>query len=381
MPQHWRTDALGAPVLAPCGWVARRGAVETDIEAAFDAILAAADLPLPDDPDTLAFARLTCRLTGPFEELPLGVGSEALRLAEALHEDILFSLLERFRARRSGDPHDRAALIGQIVPETIAVPDAEHWTVEVRREDPPPAAPPSRAPTRDLTTADTPLTLDEATAALDALGGRPADLTSRQGRLVAARQFGDPERAILISGAQHGNEATGVVGALRAAETLLAEGVADLTLQPVENPDGYALTAALAARQPGHMLHAGRFTAGGHDLTHRAEFEGAARDRARAGAGLHVNLHGYPAAEWVRPFSGYIPGGYGGWMLPQGFLLILRHWPGEGAAARRVAEAAAAAAAEDPALVALNRAQLARARRYRPGAAPELIGDIPVFFG
>ena len=50
-------------------------------------------------------------------------------------------------------------------------------------------------------------------------------------------------------------------------------------------------------------------------------FEVKARREAAAlsGARLHVNLHGYPAHEWTRPFTGYLPRGFESWSLPRGF--------------------------------------------------------------
>lgn len=42
---------------------------------------------------------------------------------------------------------------------------------------------------------------------------------------------------------------------------------------------------------------------------------------------LHLSLHGYPAHEWLRPLSGYLPSGFESWSLPRGFFLIMRHRP------------------------------------------------------
>ena len=41
-----------------------------------------------------------------------------------------------------------------------------------------------------------------------------------------------------------------------------------------------------------------------------------------------MNLHGYPAHEWTRPFTGYLPRGSEMWSIPRGFLLILLYNPG-----------------------------------------------------
>ena len=78
------------------------------------------------------------------------------------------------------------------------------------------------------------------------------------------------------------------------------------------------------------MNHAARFTAGGNDLEYMArsyENEPLYKGKELTDAGLHLNLHGYPSHEWNRPFNGYIPRGYAEWMLPKGFVLILRYHP------------------------------------------------------
>jgi len=154
-----------------------------------------------------------------------------------------------------------------------------------------------------------------------------------------------------------------VVGALRAAHQLAAQG-AHFAVIPLENPDGYALHRALRAHAPRHMHHAARYTAMGDDLEYRDAppwYERKAREQGLAltGAQLHLNLHGYPAHEWTRPFSGYIPRGFEAWMLPKGFFLILRHHAGWGDRARALADHVCRHLAERPALMAFNARQLA----------------------
>src|SRR3546814_15204122 len=78
------------------------------------------------------------------------------------------------------------------------------------------------------------------------------------------------------------------------------------------------------------MHHAARYTALGDDLEYREHapwFERAARNHAFeiSNAQLHLNLHGYPAHEWTRPCSGYLPRGFEMWSLPKGFFLIIRY--------------------------------------------------------
>ncbi|MDU7588056.1 MAG: PAS domain S-box protein, partial [Acidovorax sp.] len=132
----------------------------------------------------------------------------------------------------------------------------------------------------------------------------------------------------------------------------------------LENPDGYALHRALCARHPGHMHHAARYTALGDDVEYRDHaplYEREARQTALAlsGAQLHVNLHGYPAHEWTRPLSGYVPRGFEQWMLPKGFFLILRYHAGWQQPARALLEAVCARLQQVPELADFNARQRA----------------------
>ncbi|HEY0884285.1 MAG TPA: peptidase M14, partial [Ramlibacter sp.] len=141
----------------------------------------------------------------------------------------------------------------------------------------------------------------------------------------------------------------------------------------------------------------------GDDIEYRERpplYERAARDEALAlsGARLHVNLHGYPAHEWTRPLSGYLPQGYESWTIPKGFFLILRHHAGWDAPARELLERVSAAMAQVPGLLEFNARQLALYGRHagtmpfpvlhgiahvvaqvdRPGSAPvTLIAEYP----
>ena len=81
------------------------------------------------------------------------------------------------------------------------------------------------------------------------------------------------------------------------------------------------------------VLHAARYTGLGDDLEYREHepwYERAGRMHALAvtGAQLHLSLHGYPAHEWTRPFTGYLPRGFELWSVPKGYFLILRYKPG-----------------------------------------------------
>ncbi|MFD1733463.1 M14 family zinc carboxypeptidase [Deinococcus malanensis] len=164
---------------------------------------------------------------------------------------------------------------------------------------------------------------------------------------------GTPD-GVLVTAGQHANETTGPVAALEFI-TELASTTANFAVIPLENPDGASLHRALTQIAPEHMHHAARYTSLGDDLESRLR-QGRPRWEARArawaqketGASLHLNLHGYPSHEWVRPFSGYAPHGFESWALPAGFITILWHWPGHEVPARRMAEAIAQRLALDP---------------------------------
>ena len=122
------------------------------------------------------------------------------------------------------------------------------------------------------------------------------------------------------------------------------------------------------------MLHAARYSALGDDIEYREQpplYERAAREQALAlsGAQLHVNLHGYPAHEWTRPLSGYLPHGFELWTIPKGFFLILRHHAGWQAETRALVEQVSASLAQVPGLADYNARQLALYQRHA-GALP-----------
>jgi len=186
---------------------------------------------------------------------------------------------------------------------------------------------------------------------------------SRQGRAVGASYKAGAQRPVLISGGQHANETSGVVGALRAGLALAAEPDSHFALLPLENPDGYALHQWYCRQAPQHMHHAARYSALGDDIEYREAqplYERVVRQDALAGSGaqLHINLHGYPAHEWVHPLTGYIPRGFDLWTLPKGFFLILRYHAGWQAQAEALAEAVTQALLQVPGLAGYNARQL-----------------------
>lgn len=334
-PNRVHTDIVGEINVSPTGWLklGRQPGerLATDYEELFEAgIKAVADHAWGDQEPY--FEELNIRVVHPAKDISLPVGDEVVSLREALHEDFYFSLLEFFQ-KKSGRPlGDRGLRPGQIVPE-IAKSNGEISVV---------------IETRALTTgfldgdeqpidaAQEPIAESQVRKLLAEIGGDAFEARSRSGRILSARYKSGDDAAVMISGGQHPNETTGIVGALRAARKLGQRKQAHFTISPLENPDGYAVHQRLRLDNPRHMHHAARYTALGDDLEYRTSenagtnlFEKEIRFKAeeRSDAKLHVNLHGYPSHEWTRPLSGYVPRNFAMWTLPKGFFLIIRHHP------------------------------------------------------
>ncbi|WP_430249713.1 M14 family metallopeptidase [Neorhizobium sp. DAR64860/K0K1] len=335
-PNRVHTDAVGETNLSPIGWISRDGAtgerLETDYERLFSlAIDAIANHDWGNEEPY--FEELNIAVSHPAEDMPLAVGDEVVSLREALHEDFYFSLLEFFQ-KKSGRPlGDRGLKPGQIVPEIVRSNDE----ISVRVETRPLSTGFRDGPEQEIDTASEPPAVAQMSRLLSEIGGEEFNARSRSGRVLSARYVRGSDAAVMISGGQHPNETTGIVGAIRAARALKQRAGAHFTISPIENPDGYALHQRLRVDNPRHMHHAARYTALGDDLEYRtAENSGrhlnekAIRFTAQelSGAQLHINLHGYPSHEWTRPLSGYVPRGFGMWTLPKGFFLIMRHHAG-----------------------------------------------------
>ena len=383
-PNRSHRGCSGATLLSPTGWlrvqsagataIAIGAAETTDYERVLEQIANTVEghaWPVQEP----YFERLDIRVDLPGIEQRLPIGHECIDSHEALHEDIYFSLLEIFQRRSGRAAGDRRLQPGQIVPDVRASDTAPRLRIAVSAFERSsetvgnPAA--DAAPLEQLETAPT---SSRVASEIALLRGHRFGAASRQGRAVRGLYQRGSSPAVFISGGQHANETSGVVGALRAARNLAQQVDPHFALVPLENPDGYALQRELAARNPHHMLHAARYSALGDDIEYREQpplYERAAREQALAlsGAQLHVNLHGYPAHEWTRPLSGYLPHGFELWTIPKGFFLILRHHSGWQAESRALVEQVAAALAQVPGLVDYNARQLALYQRHA-GALP-----------
>ena len=391
-PNRIAVDHLGETCLSPTGWLWVRGegasgAVScderraTDYEQLFEAAMRTVvghDWGQREP----YFERLLLRADVAGIEREPGCGDELISTFEALHEELYFSLLEFFQ-RHSGRPlGDRGLQPGQIVPDVRrAVGNSCH--LRVSTEPFARVATQAAAPCASLADAEAPLSLLCIAQVLDDLEGQRFAATSREGRPVQGVYQPGPGPAVLITGGQHANETSGVVGALRAAHMLQQRGDAHFAVIAPENPDGYALHQALCTTHPRHMHHAARYSALGDDIGYRERaplLERAARDQAIAlsGARLHINLHGYPAHEWTRPLCGYIPRGFELWTIPKGFFLLLRHHPGWADAARQLLAGVTARLASLPGLLDFNARQIAWFRAHALADGFETLNGVPV---
>ncbi|HWI83455.1 peptidase M14 [Ramlibacter sp.] len=411
-PNREHEGAGGAGLLSPTGWLrVRRQAdqppqIDERHETVFETLFArmmqavrAYEWPAQEP----YFERLDIRVDLPGIDEPLPLGHECVSTLEALHEDIYFSLLEFFQERSGRVLGDRRLQPGQIVPDVRATGAAPRLRITrtAFASVPAPAAEPAASAEPPLEALEAAPTAQRVARELQTILGQRFAAGSRQGRPVEGVYHQGKGAAVFVSGGQHANETSGVVGALRAAQALQQQ-LAHFAVLPLENPDGYALQRELAAQNPRHMLHAARYSALGDDIEYREQpplYERAARDEALAlsGAQLHVNLHGYPAHEWTRPLSGYLPQGFELWTIPKGFFLIVRHHAGWEAQARALMEQVSAALAQLPGLAEFNARQLALYERHagkvpfqvlhgtacalskvdRPGAPVTLITEFP----
>lgn len=389
-PNALKTDiALGLESLSPVGYlrvlaphssqVLCAQTLETEFEQAYAELMRWISeeswlLPVP------FFERLVLRVELPGAEIFDGQGRLLASTYEALHEDLYFSALEFFQRLSKKSPGDRGVQPGQIVPDIRVTAGAVKLSVE--RYPVGATLPDLRwsaaergslsatvTPTANLATCREPLDSEVVHAALALLEGQAFEANSRQGRTVKGIYRRGSLPGLVLTGGQHANEASGVVGALRGAQWLAAQPQAHFAVVPLENPDGYALYTQYRALHPQHLHHAARYTGLGDDLEYREQapwYEAQARQQAVAltGAQLHLSLHGYPAHEWTRPLTGYVPRGFSDWSIPRGFFLIVRYQAAYQQLALRWLESLTESLSHVAGLADFNRTQLRQYESY-----------------
>lgn len=387
-PNRVHVDFIGETLVSPTGWLTITQGEKTEstrFETAYEKLF-------HDTVSTIAthnwgrgepyFDELNIKVNLPIIDRRLSHDEEALSLTEAMHEDIYFSLLEVFQ-KKSGRPvGDRGLQPGQIVPE-VRFEDADPRVRIVMR---PLSTDNALTAEQVLEKAQAPLSADQIRREVTKLGGKPFQAKTRCGRVVYATHIKGSDSPMMISAGQHANEATGVVGALRAANRLASRNGAHFTISPQENPDGYEIYKRLCAIQPHHMHHAARYTALGDDLEYRSGaglYEKAIRveAEARTGATLHVNLHGYPSHEWTRPLSGYVPRSFAMWTLPKGFFLIIRHHPDWEKQAEELMDRVTRHLTAIEGLVAYNDAQIRLFEQHAGETGFRIINGFPCLVG
>lgn len=375
IPLHPRQSADGREVVAPTGWLTVRAGSQTlhDQRLATDGelfwdwycrVVLPRLLDLADTrPGLPVFRNLSVNLGLSEPDLAIGVLDERISMTEALTEEVYFGTVDALKRHLGASASSRALMPGRIVPVATATPGRDGWARVVLSEHGTLGMPaevhvdPSVKKTEEDTAPEqgafprNPLRTWEAAreqANRFHLEWRVPAM-SVDGRPVPAvvRRAGTGQGGVLITGGQHANETTGPAAAVQLIRTLAASSLPFAVL-PLENPDGAFLHRALIQINPEHMHHAARYTSLGDDLEARVR-EGTPRWEARGriwaaqavGATLHLNLHGYPAHEWVRPYSGYAPFGFESWALPAGFMTIVWYHPGLEDQARLLAHAIA----------------------------------------
>lgn len=415
-PNRYLKDHTGNYCVASCGWLQERlpdgimrgGPLVTDYEEIFQSAIDTLNNHTWPSTEPF-FDRLSIQVTLPAADMPLQTGEEVLSLREALHEELYFSALELFQKRTGKTQGDRTIKPGQVVPEIVSgpVPSLKIMVLPLDRHDytssqdsassqdstgggnpdserercegkPVPDSHsqgqsqspiPAPADYPDLDLLDHAPEPERIFSEVARIGGQKFEAQSYSGRRIAAVYHPGKDKAVMISGGQHANETTGIVGALRAARELATRQGSHFSVAPLENPDGYALHRLLCADNPGHMHHAARYTALGNDLEYQDDsclYEKAIRHQAEnlTGAKLHINLHGYPSHEWTRPLTGYIPRDFPAWTLPHGFFLVLRHHAGWKAQAETLVDRLTLALAQVPGLLRFTAGQLDLYNRF-----------------
>lgn len=390
-PNRVATDHAGVAALSPTGWVRVEGrpdgveideARPTEYSQVFAEVMDAVRAHEWGDKEPY-FQRLDIRVDIPGIERDLRYHDEVASTVEALHEELYFGLLEVFQMHSGRPLGNRGLQPGQIVPDVRRL-DGPAWARVETRDFPAVAVTTPDGAGPPLEEVDGALSLARIAYEMARIGGEPYSVPTRQGRPVLCTYVKGANKPVVISGGQHANETSGVVGALRAAQVLRQQPDAHFVLFASENPDGYALHRELCEHNPRHMSHAARYSALGDDLAYRERAPWYERDARRkayetTGAQLHVNLHGYPAHEWTRPLSGYLPRGFELWTVPKGYFLVLRHHPGwEDQANALLRHVSARVAARVPGLVEYNARQMRMFETHALQRGFEVMNGIPV---
>ncbi len=392
-------SATGELVFRPTGWIqvldkqgrlSKELRLESDFEQVFELLMTS--IQAYDWPShSPYFERLVIDVKVPYQDDAIGYEHEVVSLKEALHEDLYFSIQEWFKYQEGKVLSARDSQPGQIVPLIHDSHDGQYH-LELRLE-PYTLHEPSTTSLEfatlaldDLDTISQPISIEQLERQFDDLPGQRFSAETVTGFRVNAKYIQGDDTAVYISGGQHANETSGVVGALRAAKQLLQKSNAHLVISPLENPDGYLLNHEFMQLNSQHMNHAARYTALGDDLEYRQcapFYEQTIRHQAAqfSKAKLHINLHGYPSHEWTRPLSGYVPQGFEMWTIPKGFFLIVRYQDDDFWAeyAEQFIQQLTAQLALNQQIVEFNRRQIALYQQHAGDTGFRIVNQFPCF--
>ncbi|RPJ77401.1 MAG: hypothetical protein EHM24_00155 [Acidobacteria bacterium] len=209
--------------------------------------------------------------------------------------------------------------------------------------------------------------------------------------LISLAKYTALKPTILMMGRQHANEVSSTSHILRLAELLATDPSyreilkkVNFVLCPVMNPDGAAMAYELQKLTPTHMLHAGRYSALGMDVSSRtggllpeAEVEG--RLWRLWLPDIYLNPHGYPSHEWVQPFSGYVSPAFRAYWSSRGWYTMISglrdpRYPEHAEATAAIRDAVAREVSSNPDVREMSLRHQGRYHRWATGFGPHLFG-------
>ncbi len=220
--------------------------------------------------------------------------------------------------------------------------------------------------------------------------------------LVSVAKLTAYKPTIFMMGRQHANEVSSTSHMLRLAELLVTDPSyrqilkkVNVIMDPVMNPDGAQIAYDLQKLTPTHMLHAGRYSALGMDVSSRqnnllpeAEVDGQIWREWLPD--IYLNPHGYPSHEWVQQFSGYVSPQFRAYWTSRGWYTMISglrdpRYPEHMDATAAIREAVVGAINSNPDVRAMDLRAQARYLKWAAGFGThafniEIYKDTTIFF-
>jgi hypothetical protein len=210
------------------------------------------------------------------------------------------------------------------------------------------------------------------------------------GRIAPPQKLSAWRPTFLVNARRHANEVSSTNSILKLAELAATQGWTrrvNLVLSPMENADGAAIHYAMQQVHPTWKLHAARFNAAGVDFGFDCFSPEPRFGEARTLPTLWRNFlpdvvlddHGYPANEWVQPFSGWNSPPYfkTSWWMPNALIYGIHRWmdaerfPANAAAQEEIRAALAERLVNDPEIAGYTEHMLERYVTYGQRYVPE----------